>query len=122
MSAWGRWDRGKILPQGSPFARLARKRGVEPSRRRLPNRWAHRKPDPRFHSNPICFCRKMFVGCAAVKRPKTKSVPTTRFALLQGGIFIQNLSLIHISEPTRQAEISYAVFCLKKKNNRKRKK
>src|SRR5665213_3538298 len=23
-----------------------------------------------------------------------------------------NLSLIHISEPTRQAEISYAVFCL----------
>eukprot|EP01017_Pseudomicrothorax_dubius_P021286 TRINITY_DN2295_c0_g1_i6.p1 TRINITY_DN2295_c0_g1~~TRINITY_DN2295_c0_g1_i6.p1 ORF type:complete len:364 (+),score=38.30 TRINITY_DN2295_c0_g1_i6:196-1287(+) len=27
-----------------------------------------------------------------------------------------NLSLIHISEPTRQAEISYAVFCLKKKN------
>src|SRR5674476_1624595 len=27
----------------------------------------------------------------------------------------QHLSLIHISEPTRQAEISYAVFCLKKK-------
>ena len=26
-----------------------------------------------------------------------------------------DLSLIHISEPTRQAEISYAVFCLKKK-------
>src|SRR5674476_703875 len=25
----------------------------------------------------------------------------------------QSLSLIHISEPTRQAEISYAVFCLK---------
>ena len=30
----------------------------------------------------------------------------------------QNLSLIHISEPTRQAEISYAVFCLKKKKNK----
>src|SRR5665213_4013706 len=28
----------------------------------------------------------------------------------------KTLSLIHISEPTRQAEISYAVFCLKKKN------
>src|SRR5665213_2880718 len=27
----------------------------------------------------------------------------------------EGLSLIHISEPTRQAEISYAVFCLKKK-------
>src|SRR5665213_2072961 len=26
---------------------------------------------------------------------------------------VQRLSLIHISEPTRQAEISYAVFCLK---------
>ncbi len=26
------------------------------------------------------------------------------------------LSLIHISEPTRLALISYAVFCLKKKN------
>src|SRR5665213_560005 len=25
----------------------------------------------------------------------------------------ERLSLIHISEPTRQAEISYAVFCLK---------
>src|SRR5665213_1560039 len=29
------------------------------------------------------------------------------------------LSLIHISEPTRQAEISYAVFCLKKKKKNK---
>ena len=31
------------------------------------------------------------------------------------------LSLIHISEPTRQAEISYAVFCLKKKKQKKEK-
>ena len=30
---------------------------------------------------------------------------------------MHKLSLIHISEPTRQAEISYAVFCLKKKKN-----
>ena len=28
------------------------------------------------------------------------------------------LSLIHISEPTRRTPISYAVFCLKKKNFR----
>eukprot|EP00658_Telonema_sp_P-2_P060388 TRINITY_DN49314_c0_g1_i2.p1 TRINITY_DN49314_c0_g1~~TRINITY_DN49314_c0_g1_i2.p1 ORF type:complete len:102 (-),score=34.51 TRINITY_DN49314_c0_g1_i2:93-398(-) len=28
----------------------------------------------------------------------------------------QRLSLIHISEPTRLLSISYAVFCLKKKN------
>ena len=31
---------------------------------------------------------------------------------------IVELSLIHISEPTRQAEISYAVFCLKKKKQK----
>ena len=31
------------------------------------------------------------------------------------------LSLIHISEPTRQAEISYAVFCLKKKKKNRNK-
>ena len=35
---------------------------------------------------------------------------------LDGEHRIIDLSLIHISEPTRQAEISYAVFCLKKKN------
>ena len=29
---------------------------------------------------------------------------------------ILDLSLIHISEPTRRTPISYAVFCLKKKN------
>src|SRR5665647_1619291 len=31
----------------------------------------------------------------------------------------QNLSLIHISEPTRRTPISYAVFCLKKKKKNK---
>src|SRR5674536_376509 len=33
-----------------------------------------------------------------------------------------SLSLIHISEPTRLLSISYAVFCLKKKNNQTYKK
>ena len=33
----------------------------------------------------------------------------------------KDLSLIHISEPTRQAEISYAVFCLKKKKKKTKK-
>ena len=37
------------------------------------------------------------------------------------GTMGENLSLIHISEPTRQAEISYAVFCLKKKKKKKSK-
>src|SRR5665254_22747 len=39
---------------------------------------------------------------------------------------VRELSLIHISEPTRLLSISYAVFCLKKKNkiyyNRNKKK
>src|SRR5674476_1130868 len=34
-------------------------------------------------------------------------------ALERIGGALRDLSLIHISEPTRQAEISYAVFCLK---------
>ena len=34
---------------------------------------------------------------------------------------VDTLSLIHISEPTRQAEISYAVFCLKKKKKKETK-
>eukprot|EP00658_Telonema_sp_P-2_P057517 TRINITY_DN45969_c0_g1_i1.p1 TRINITY_DN45969_c0_g1~~TRINITY_DN45969_c0_g1_i1.p1 ORF type:complete len:136 (+),score=26.41 TRINITY_DN45969_c0_g1_i1:127-534(+) len=34
-------------------------------------------------------------------------------------IAISNLSLIHISEPTRLLSISYAVFCLKKKKQEK---
>src|SRR5674536_382044 len=32
----------------------------------------------------------------------------------------QQLSLIHISEPTRLLSISYAVFCLKKKKKKKK--
>ena len=39
-----------------------------------------------------------------------------------GSLGKQVLSLIHISEPTRQAEISYAVFCLKKKKQKTTKK
>src|SRR5674536_307797 len=34
---------------------------------------------------------------------------------------LKNLSLIHISEPTRLLSISYAVFCLKKKKKKQRK-
>ena len=38
------------------------------------------------------------------------------------GALDYNLSLIHISEPTRRTPISYAVFCLKKKKKRQRNK
>src|SRR5680860_1803689 len=36
-----------------------------------------------------------------------------------GGCTAHLLSLIHISEPTRRTPISYAVFCLKKKNRKR---
>src|SRR5678810_1049473 len=39
--------------------------------------------------------------------------PASRW--IHQGLTSSDISLIHISEPTRQAEISYAVFCLKKK-------
>src|SRR5680860_501186 len=42
--------------------------------------------------------------------------PVSEYApLLTMGLSDRNLSLIHISEPTRRTPISYAVFCLKKK-------
>ena len=39
-----------------------------------------------------------------------------RATLMTGRMPSVHLSLIHISEPTRRRGISYAVFCLKKKN------
>ena len=56
----------------------------------------------------------------------TKRTGNTNFAMLVSTQFTEpfnqpieyGLSLIHISEPTRQAEISYAVFCLKKKKKK----
>ena len=42
-------------------------------------------------------------------------IKTERSTSLRGGNIAHNLSLIHISEPTRLRRISYAVFCLKKK-------
>ena len=47
-----------------------------------------------------------------------------KFTKLDDGSYVQimicpnmDLSLIHISEPTRRTPISYAVFCLKKKKS-----
>ena len=55
-----------------------------------------------------------FASAAAVPEPGTLALA----AISMIGLLVAayRLSLIHISEPTRLLSISYAVFCLKKKN------
>ena len=61
------------------------------------------------------FLRRMILNGAL---PPSQKLPSTRELALELGVSritiksVYELSLIHISEPTRQAEISYAVFCL----------
>ena len=60
-----------------------------------------------------------FTGRASIKAEAKVSSP--ELAYYDKGMSV-NLSLIHISEPTRRTPISYAVFCLKKKNELTQKK
>src|SRR5665647_3772442 len=54
-------------------------------------------------------------ACPAVRTsPSGRPLPSAARWILQV-IPPRDLSLIHISEPTRRTPISYAVFCLKKK-------
>src|SRR5674476_1537820 len=54
--------------------------------------------------------------------PLTSDADVVTSAEAAAHLVAKLLSLIHISEPTRQAEISYAVFCLKKKKKQHSKK
>ena len=60
----------------------------------------------------------------ALKRLQETLTSIDKIKLLRGELpqAIEDLSLIHISEPTRPLYISYAVFCLKKKKKKKNKK
>ena len=60
---------------------------------------------------------KVFPGINAYAFIILSIVLTKAFGLLPK--YYEDLSLIHISEPTRRTPISYAVFCLKKKKNTK---
>ena len=62
-------------------------------------------------ANPGCYVTSACLGLA----PAVKSGAVDLKTIV---IDAKSLSLIHISEPTRQAEISYAVFCLKKKKKK----
>src|SRR5665647_3816964 len=50
------------------------------------------------------------------EQPLEPDLVAARQALKASDHLVFVLSLIHISEPTRRTPISYAVFCLKKKN------
>ena len=61
---------------------------------------------------------KKLIGIQLPDGLKVKShTITKKIKDLTGANVILWLSLIHISEPTRQEAISYAVFCLKKKKS-----
>ena len=77
-------------------------------------------------SNSVCFAKDgQAIGVGAGQQSR---IHCTRLAANKADLWhlrqhekVLNLSLIHISEPTRQAEISYAVFCLKKKKTKMKK-
>src|SRR5665647_993193 len=59
--------------------------------------------------------QRVAMGRALVREPKAFLLDEP-LSNLDAKLRVQMLSLIHISEPTRRTPISYAVFCLKKKN------
>ena len=69
-------------------------------------------PKPPFRGKNVGDMTPSDVVRAAVFSILRRRLPTTNDDV--NGLL--DLSLIHISEPTRQAEISYAVFCLKTKS------
>src|SRR5674536_117399 len=85
-------------------------------------RWAH-NPEV-AGSNPAPATRKAQVrslssaaGGGASDRLAADWQQGLPHSTSPGSPLVHLLSLIHISEPTRLLSISYAVFCLKKKNN-----
>src|SRR5678810_835223 len=62
-------------------------------------------PDERLEVGDLVVSPLLALPVPDSSQPQTRQTEARR----------ARLSLIHISEPTRQAEISYAVFCLKKK-------
>src|SRR5678809_493798 len=76
------------------------------------DRRVHRPQRSSIASPAIAFTPDIF---SQASRSSAKiRVPGSRYGTPLS-LGMSYLSLIHISEPTRQAEISYAVFCLKKK-------
>src|SRR5665648_1180088 len=69
------------------------------------------------------FLSSILLGSVMAKRAGVQMDITKCIAAYRGHVGRKgnDLSLIHISEPTRLGMISYAVFCLKKKKKQKKK-
>src|SRR5665213_1963807 len=69
-----------------------------------------------FHDSYRAFARtQLSLSATLIPRPQNVRLNAMfghpEFDLFEAIYTTRSLSLIHISEPTRQAEISYAVFC-----------
>src|SRR5450756_2700971 len=64
----------------------------------------------------LALCHNFDHGFIAGRSTAIKFYPTVDHDKKRSRRIVLALSLIHISEPTRLGMISYAVFCLKKKN------
>src|SRR5678810_1437074 len=89
--------------------------GQSPRTRRLASSWAtiHLSPSDALLGGGVTGSFSRAQG--APRHHQTPGRATRTSMWWKSG---SHLSLIHISEPTRQAEISYAVFCLKKKKKK----
>src|SRR5450756_2910912 len=69
--------------------------------------------DPKLDYNPLW---NHTAHCAFPSATQNEINAKDAQNLVKNGVYVvSELSLIHISEPTRLGMISYAVFCLKKK-------
>src|SRR5665647_3820688 len=90
--------------------------GSLPTPEGLPREWVKAAAENRNEDEKLfsmireAFRRKIDVGVHVPTYPQFRD---------KIGQFL-DLSLIHISEPTRRTPISYAVFCLKKKKKEKK--
>src|SRR5674476_1388185 len=73
--------------------------------------------DPGRHRGPVDIAGRRSAGVCDLVGPPGQPCRALGLGDRLAGTVL-DLSLIHISEPTRQAEISYAVFCLKKKKKK----
>ncbi len=106
-----RYSRGKAPTNRNPTNSAAR---TTPSGSSAPLPQKRKTPNRPLASSPV---RWTFTTSS---KPTQLVAPLHIFpkpALTGSAASTRKLTLIHIAEPTRQAEIPYAVFCLKKKNS-----